>query len=107
MKNVARLIVANARDRNRLERDERVRAPGHQDRERDERDDPDRRSTIQATGSCHCVGLAADEPERQAADRERGDERAEPVELRRRVLVARLLDVAQRRPQRDGEDAAR
>src|SRR5437667_188511 len=38
------------------------------------------------------------------ADRERDDERAEPVDPARRTLRATLLDVSQRRPDRDDQE---
>ena len=46
------------------------------------------------------VRLAADQAERQAADGQRGDDGAEPVEAPGRLGVARFRDMAHRRPQR-------
>ena len=95
MKNVARLIVANARDAEQLERDERVRPAAPSGSGTRSSATTPIASAIQATGSCPRVRLAADHAEREAADGERGDERAEPVEAPGRLGVARLRDVAQ------------
>ena len=69
------------------ERDERVLARRHEDRERDERDDAD---GDRGPGDRVLPFLlaAADEPERQAADREGRDDRAEPVEAAARSCRA-------------------
>ena len=52
-------------------------------------------SAIHAIGICPRLLLAADHAEGESADRERGDERAEPVEAPVAGRVARLRDVAQ------------
>ena len=80
-----------------LERDERVRALRHQDREGDQRDDADRdRDPGRRVGPF--VRLAADDPERETADGQRRDERPEPVEPAGRLRVARLLRRASASP---------
>ena len=79
MKNVARLIAANVAIAEQLERDERMRPLRHEDREGDERDHADGQRDPR-DGVLPRLLLAADHAEGEPADRERGDERAEPVE---------------------------
>ncbi len=50
------------------------------------------------------VGLAPDQAKRKAAHGQRGNERTQPVEPGLGIGVARLLDVGEGRPQRDGEE---
>ena len=59
-------------------------------------------SAIHATEICPCLLFAADHAEGESADRERGDERAEPVEPTVAGRVARLRHLAQGE-QRDEE----
>ena len=102
MKNVARLIVANARERKSPSGTSGFGRRGHQDREEHERDHPDDDGDPGGRVG-PLVRLAADEAERETADGERRDDRAEPVEPAGRLGVPRLLDVGQRRPQRERE----
>ena len=102
MKNVAMLIDANARFRNRSSgtsgcgrRAIRIGKATS--------DTTPIAMAIQAAGVRPLVGLAADDPEREAADGERRDGSPEPVEPAGRFLVARFLDVADGRPQRERE----
>ena len=74
------------------ERDERIGSPGHEDREGDRADDPDAERD-ESERVVPLLVLAADGPEGQAADRERHDHRAQPVEPAGRLFVARLLHV--------------
>ncbi len=82
-------------------RHERIAAPGHQDREGDQGDGPDR-DRDPREGVLPVVLGAADEAERQAADRQGGHRRTEPVEPSG-LRVPRFLDVPEDHPQGDGE----
>ena len=82
------------------ERDERVRAAWPSGSGTGQRDDARRRSRSRRPCPPTRCCLAADEPEREPADRERRDERAEPVEARRssrcRATPRHGVSVAQR-----------
>ena len=97
MKNVARLIEAKSRDRNSASGTSGSRPPAIRNGNAIEATTPTP-IAAHATGSFHSLRLAADQPEREAADGERSDERAEPVEPAGRLRVARLGDVADASP---------
>ena len=78
---------------------QRVATPDHQDRERDRRRDTDAQGNERGRVGPSLL-LAPDEPEGDAPDRDGDDDRAQPVQPPRRVLVARLGHVADGRVQR-------
>jgi hypothetical protein len=84
------------------EGDEWVGAAGHQERECDQCGQPDD-DRCPRDRILPLVLAAADHAERQTADRERRDDRTEPVEPPGRVIPA-LCDVAHRDCERDGQD---
>ena len=104
MKNVARLTVANARDAEQLERHERVRAAGHEDREGTTQTTPTPiASAIQAAGSAQALAWPRMTPNARPPTASAAT--SAPSQSNRPVVsVSRdSLHVAERRPQREGE----
>ena len=83
--------------------DQRVRPQAHQRHQRHRRNRTDRQGD-EGDRVAPLTLLAVDRPEGEAADGQRDDRGAQPVEARRSLLVATLLDVRQHRVESEGDE---